>query len=126
MQLKKIDNASDDAEKIEKLKAKKAATKPSLYSPDEKIFAGIAYIGPLFAFPLLLRQTSNFCQFHARQGMILFGAEIVFWVGSFLPVFGGIFQLAILLLFLGGAAFGIFNVVNEKEESLPLIGASAS
>ncbi len=120
-------NRSDaaDEHEIAKIKAKHDKQISRLYSQDEWIFAGMAYIGPLFIFPMVMRQTSAFCQYHARQGMLLFGSEFVFMLGSFLPIFGVIFKLATLAIFLVGLGLGVRAVVNEKQEPLPVIGKYA-
>lgn len=47
---------------------------------DEKFFAAVAYLGPLFILTLLVKPKSAFCKFHARQSMVLFLAFIVFLV----------------------------------------------
>ncbi|MCX6807649.1 MAG: hypothetical protein NTZ80_02510 [Patescibacteria group bacterium] len=116
----KADTASD--QEIKKIEAKHKKQLNRLYSQEEWIFAIIAYIGPLFAFPLFMRQTSNFCQYHAKQGMLLFATEVIFWIGSFLPIIGVVFTIATFLVFVAGAVIGINNVINEREVPLPLIG----
>ena len=49
-------------------------TKTSL---DNKIIAAIGYIWILFLIPLLLKSKNEYCHFHAKQGLVLFGFSIL-------------------------------------------------
>jgi uncharacterized membrane protein len=42
-----------------------------------KTLAAIGYLGILFLIPLLAKKENKFCQFHAKQGAVLFGFEVV-------------------------------------------------
>jgi len=55
-----------------------------------KTLAAIGYLGILFLIPLLAKKENKFCQFHGKQGAVLFGFEIV-----------GIIVLVILGIILG-------------------------
>ena len=47
---------------------------------EEKTMALLSYIGLLFLIPMLARKDSKFAQFHAKQGMVLFGLDIALWI----------------------------------------------
>lgn len=100
---------------------------------NDKLMGILAYLGILVLIPLLAAKESKFAQYHAKQGINLFAAEIVlsilYWVIGLLAVFtGGIgfFLFPVLgLLWIGLlvlAIMGIINAINGEEKPLPLIG----
>ncbi|HBO17157.1 MAG TPA: hypothetical protein DD451_04105 [Candidatus Moranbacteria bacterium] len=87
-------------------------------SQENKAIALLSYISILFLIPLLLKKSSAFCQFHAKQGMVLFIVEVVGWFLT--PFFGlgvlvNLFALILMIM-------GIINVLNNETKKLPLIG----
>lgn len=58
-----------------------------------KTTAALSYIWILFLIPLLGKKHSNFCQFHAKQGLVLFLLSFISWF----PVFGWLIGLAIII-----------------------------
>ena len=94
-----------------------------------KVFALLAYIGPLFLVPLLAVPQSSFARYHANQGVVLFFAALLTSIGAVvlasLPVLGwlgGIASSAIGLGALGFMVLGILNAASGKCKPLPLIG----
>jgi uncharacterized membrane protein len=99
-----------------------------------KIFGIIAYIGILCLVPLLAVKDSPFARYHANQGLTLFLAEIVIWVGlsvidlilrfilppslGFVPFVLSLIQLGPLVLIV----IGIINAAKGKCVPLPVIG----
>jgi len=51
---------------------------------EDKVFAALSYISVLFVIPLIVRGEDKYIKFHAKQGMVLFGAELVVWFVLFL------------------------------------------
>ncbi len=41
----------------------------------------LAYLGPLALIPFLVEKDDGEVQWHSKHGLVLFGAEIVLWVG---------------------------------------------
>ena len=116
MSVHRVDTASDIAPKKHS-----SDTRIPQFSQDEKIYSTLAYIGPFFVLPLLFRQESDFCQFHARQGFKLFLINSGLIVTRFFPLIGSIAHvlLWVSVFLLGG--YGIFLVWTEKMESLPFL-----
>ena len=57
-----------------------------------KVYAILAYIGILCLIPLLIKKDNKFALFHAKQGLVLFIAEVIItfiWVIPFLGWFIG-------------------------------------
>src|SRR3954470_1008619 len=67
-----------------------SAAPPSMVPPDtsdieqNKVYAILAYLGPLFLVPLLAAPNSKFARYHANQGLVLFLATVIGVVGSFI------------------------------------------
>jgi uncharacterized membrane protein len=65
--------------------------------------AALSYIWVLVLIPLLTKRDSEFAQFHAKQGLILFIIEIlagfVFWI----PIVGQLIALGLLIVAIVGA-----------------------
>jgi uncharacterized membrane protein len=62
---------------------------------DNKIVAALSYLGLLFLIPMLAKRESAFCQFHAKQGLVITVAGIVL---SWIPFLGWLVGLALLVL----------------------------
>ncbi|MFA6349360.1 MAG: hypothetical protein WCY12_00330 [Candidatus Omnitrophota bacterium] len=66
-----------------------------------KFFAVISYISFLCIIALLLKKENKFALFHAKQGLVIFVAEVVVFIVSIIPMLG---------LLLGTAGFVVFTV----------------
>lgn len=51
---------------------------------EDRVFASLSYISVLFIVPLVLRNENEDIHFHAKQGLVLFGAEVAAWLAIFL------------------------------------------
>ena len=85
----------------------------------------LSYLGPLVLIPYLTNKSDEFVKFHTKQGMVLFGIEIVVWlIGSMMysmMMIGSLLNLATLVL----TIIGIVNVVQGNKKELPVVGAWA-
>ncbi len=89
------------------------------------IMGVLAYIGPLVIVPYLTSKNNEFVKFHTKQGLVLFGIEILIMIlGNmmFLWMIGSLLNLATLVL----SIIGIVNVVQGEKKELPVIGHFAS
>jgi len=93
---------------------------------DEKdLVAILSYIGILFLVPLLVSKDNAFVQFHAKQGLVLFLAEIATVLVAWIPVLGWFVGIICWIMWVVLAIKGILNVVNGKQVPLPIIGKFA-
>lgn len=94
-------------------------------SKNNTVMAVLSYIGPLVIISYLAGKDDPFVRFHAKQGMIVFGLEIIIWVlGSMmygLWMIMNLLNLATLIL----SIIGIINAVNGNQKELPVIGGFA-
>jgi uncharacterized membrane protein len=79
-----------------------------------KYYAALSYVFVLFLIPLLLKRSSKFTQFHARQGLIIFMFEII--VG-WIVFFGQIILLSMMTI----SIVGIVRALNGEWWKIPYI-----
>lgn len=78
-----------------------------------KAVAALSYVWILFLIPLLLKRKSEFAQFHAKQGMVLF----LFSLLTIIPVLGQILFFALLII----SVISIVKVTNGEWWKIPFI-----
>lgn len=86
----------------------------------------LSYIGILVIIPYLVARQDPFVKFHVKQGIVLAVIEIGLWMVSMT-----IWMLApvIMLVNLGLlvlSIIGIVNVLQKKQEELPVVGKFAA
>ena len=97
-----------------------------------KLMSILAYISVLVLIPLFVSK-SKYVRYHTNQGLVLFGAELVWNVlfGIVSGILGGIPLIGILvgiigwlanLVFIVVSILGIVNVINGRAKNLPVIG----
>lgn len=92
----------------------------------EKIYSFLSYM--LFFGVLIYRMKheSSYVQFHAKQGMILFGLSLANFIFMAIPFVGWflipLLNIACLVFFVIGAT----NALNGKNTELPFIGQFAA
>ena len=72
---------------------------------DGKAYALLSYLWILCLIPLLLKKENKFALFHAKQGLVLFIAEIAVGLIGVIPVLGW------MILFFGTFLFGILSLI---------------
>ncbi len=91
----------------------------SVLTSGEKLLGVFAYISFFFLLPLLMKPKSKFCQFHAKQGMVLtLGFVLLKWV----VLFGAGLHAFLLLTYFALACTGIFFAAQGKMWKYPIIG----
>lgn len=94
---------------------------------NDTLMGVLCYLGPLVIIPYLTSLDTPFVKFHTKQGIVLFGLEVVLYIVGTMFLFSGLYPI-IMLLNLGTlilTIIGIVNVVGKKELALPLIGQFA-
>ncbi len=90
---------------------------PNKESSENKLWAFLSYLNVLCLVALLFKKDSEFVQFHAKQGLVLFIGEFFIWI----PFFGWILGVIIFILWI----MGIRNVLAGEKKSLPVVGEIA-
>lgn len=98
-------------------------TQPKPRDIDEnKLVAAIGYLGVLCLIPLLAKKDSAFCQFHGKQGLVIFIAWLILWVCNIVPVLGQIVWMLGSLVLLVLIILGMIHALNGEEWELPVLG----
>ncbi|MFH0955918.1 MAG: hypothetical protein V1801_01735 [Candidatus Falkowbacteria bacterium] len=87
------------------------ATDPDIEK--NKTVAALSYVWILFLIPLLGKKNSKFCQFHAKQGLILCLLSFLSWF----PLIGWLLGLAIIVI----AIMGILKCLEGAWWKIPYI-----
>ncbi|MEK7558188.1 MAG: DUF4870 domain-containing protein [Patescibacteria group bacterium] len=82
-----------------------------------KNMAALSYVWILCLVPLLGNRDSKFAQFHAKQGLVLFIVEIIAGILIFIPLFGQLFMLALLVI----SVMGVVKAQNGEWWKIPYI-----
>ncbi len=89
---------------------------------ENKVIAALSYLGLLVLIPLLVKKDSPFCQFHAKQGLVL----LIAWVGigiiAIIPILGWIVSIVGTIILFVLFIMGLVNALGGKYKELPLIG----
>jgi uncharacterized membrane protein len=86
---------------------------------DNKDLAALSYAWVLSVFLYFWKKDSPFVHFHAKQGMVLFGASVIFWV---IPFVNRVLELLVLAF----CVFGFLAAAQGQWKDLPIVGDIAS
>jgi uncharacterized membrane protein len=86
-----------------------------------KVMAAISYVWILCLVPLFLKRHSKFCQFHAKQGLVLFILEVLGWLIFWVPLVGWLLFIYIIVM----AVLGIMNALQGNYWEMPALGKYA-
>ncbi len=84
---------------------------------ENKIIAAIAYLGVLCLVPLLLKRNSKFAQFHGKQGLVLFIVDIVLMFFAWIPLFGQLLMLLLMVV----SIIGVVKTANGEWWKIPYL-----
>jgi len=92
---------------------------------EKNLIAILSYFGILFIVPLLACKDNAFAKFHAKQGLVLFIAEVATMLIVWIPILGWIVGFIAWILWVILSLMGIINVLGGKKTPLPVIGKFA-
>jgi uncharacterized membrane protein len=90
-----------------------------------KIFAFLGYWGILFLVPLLAKKENRFALFHAKQGLVLFIAEVIVGILLCIPFIGWIIGFLGSIFCLVMAIIGMVQSLSGKYWKMPWLGTYA-
>ena len=113
-------------------------SQPVSSDTEDRIFAALSYISILFVVPLIVKSDNDKVYFHAKQGMVLFGAEVVVWfillmLESFIVVLAprshfnltGILGALAWIVFAALSLLGILFAARGRQWEMPVLGKIA-
>ena len=95
---------------------------PAPSGGDDKLVAAISYIGVISVIVLLVKKDSDFVQFHAKQGTVLFIAEVVWMVITMFLWFLLFVSWIVWLVFLAATVIGFIKAYSGDRYKMPVIG----
>lgn len=93
--------------------------------PQEKFLAAISYIWILCLVPIIMKNKDEFVMHHAKQGLVLFIAEIALWIIGFIPFLGWIISFFGFWLVLVLSLAGIIKTLSGEKWEIPVLGQYA-
>ncbi len=103
----------------------KTSQESSSGGTNNNMVAILSYLGVLCLVPLIAVKDNDFVQYHAKQGLTLFIAEIATMLVGWIPLIGWLVGFVAWILWVILSIIGITNVVNKKKKPLPVIGGLA-
>jgi len=92
---------------------------------DDNLMAALSYVFVLFLIPLLFERESEYVQFHAKQGLVLFIVEVIFTILAsvffFIPLVGWVLYLFVFIM----AMKGFVMALQGKKWEMPWLGGYA-
>jgi uncharacterized membrane protein len=92
---------------------------------DDKALAAISYLGVLCLISLFFKRDSNFVQFHAKQGTMLFVVEIILWFINVIPFLGQLIWFFGCILFIVISIKGIVSAWRGEYWEIPYLSEYA-
>lgn len=87
--------------------------------PIATFWAVISYLGVLALIPLVLKLKNSFVLHHLKQGLLLFGVEVLLVVIGVIPLVGWVIVILGWLLCTILSLLGIFNAIIGRYWYLP-------
>lgn len=88
------------------------------------ITAALSYVWILVFVPFFMKKDNPFIRFHVKQGLVVLGLSLVYYLIGSLPVIN-MFALIIKLITILLSLYGLYNVFLQKTVPLPVIGKLA-
>lgn len=84
---------------------------------ENKVMAALSYLWILCLVPLLVKRDSEFTQAHAKQGLVLFIIELVGSLVFWIPFFGWILWIVVVI----AALVGFIKALQGEYVDIPLV-----
>ena len=96
-------------------------TEDAVIIKEGKVYAILAYIGILCLIALLIKKDNKFAFFHAKQGLVIFIAEIAFGIIGMIPFLGWLIAFLGLILLPIICFIAIIQVLMGNYWRIPVI-----
>lgn len=100
---------------------RKQTPAPSKVREGDRYVAVLSYLWALVLVPLFMKRDNAFITSHAKQGLVLFGTEIIGTVVFMIPIIGW----ALFLFCVIASAYGIAQALQGRTWEVPVIGKYA-
>jgi len=90
-----------------------------------RILAAISYLGVLCFIPLFLKKSNQYVQYHAKQGLVLFIAEIIISFINIIPILGQLVWFVAIVVFFIVSINGIIKAWRGVYWEVPVLSKYA-
>jgi len=125
IQKEPLEEASEEQKRTEETSTETEQVSENSKKEDNKLMGILSYIGVLCLIPLLTKKDNTFVFFHAKQGVVLFIAEVATAFVAAIPLLGWVVAPIVSIIWLILAIIGIVNVLDGKQKELPILGKYA-
>ena len=88
---------------------------------ENKLLAAISYLLIVSLIMLLVKKDSKFIQFHAKQGLVVFILAVICWFVIWIPVFGWLLNLGVIVLIV----VGFIKAYSGEYWKMPIVSTFA-
>jgi len=89
---------------------------------DDNLMAALSYVWIISIVMLVTKKDSDFIQFHAKQGLVLFVVSVIWWIISIPLFFLWFISWLIYLVVFIAAVIGFIKAYSGERYSLPVVG----
>jgi len=125
IQKEPLEEVSEEQKRTEETSTETEQVSENSKDEDNKLMGILSYIGVLCLIPLLTKKDNTFVFFHAKQGVVLFIAEVATAFVAAIPLLGWVVAPIVSIIWLILAIIGIVNVLDGKQKELPILGKYA-
>ena len=121
IQKEPLEEVSEEQKRTEETSTETEQVSENSKEEDNKLMGILSYIGVLCLIPLLTKKDNTFVFFHAKQGVVLFIAEVATAFVAAIPLLGWVVAPIVSIIWLILAIIGIVNVLDGKQKELPIL-----
>ena len=93
---------------------------------DDNLMAALSYVWIISIIMLVTKKDSDFIQFHAKQGFVLFVVSVIWWIITVALFFLWFISWIIYLVIFIAAVIGFIKAYSGERYSLPVVGDIAA
>lgn len=94
---------------------------PAAKTSDDNLMAALSYVSVLAVVMLLVKKDSDYVKFHAKQGVVLFIGEVIYWVVSAFTWFLFFIWWILGLVFLIVSIIGFIKAFSGERYRIPVV-----
>lgn len=106
----KESNSKDIVSQVDEVEIKEGA-----------FFAALSYIFFLWVLVFVLKKDNHFSRFHAKQGIVIFMAEMVSLFFPLIPFFGNFLYKLSWFIFVFVSIYGVYSSLSGKWTKIPIV-----
>lgn len=94
---------------------------PAAKASDDNLMAALSYVSVLAVVMLLVKKDSDYVKFHAKQGVVLFAGEVIYWFVSYFTWFLFFIWWIVGLVLLIVSIIGFIKALSGERYRIPVV-----